>query len=111
MGRGERDGQTLAEAAEGVVRQLRGVRAVRVESDDAGGIRIVHVLGGPDRSAKVIAVDVVSALSCAPMGCFCSMASARSPSVRTMWPSLSSPSRDGKRRHWLVPQSSATIPA
>jgi len=63
MGRGERDGQTLAEAAEGVVRQLRGVQAVRVESDDAGGIRIVHVLGGPDRSAKVIAVDVVSALA------------------------------------------------
>lgn len=61
--RGERDGQTLAEAAEGVVRQLRGVQAVRVEGDGEGGIRLVHVLGGPDRSAKVIAVDVVSALA------------------------------------------------
>lgn len=61
--RGGRDGHSLAEAAEGVVRQLRGVRAVRVESDEAGGIRVVHVLGGPDRSPKVIAVDVVSALA------------------------------------------------
>src|SRR4030067_741084 len=62
-GGGEREGQTRAEAAEGVVRLLRGVKAVRVESDDAGGIRIVHVLGGPERSAKVIAVDVVSSLA------------------------------------------------
>ncbi len=54
---------TLAEAAEAVVRRLRGVQAVRVESDDAGGIRLVHVLGGPDRSPKVIAVDVVSAVA------------------------------------------------
>lgn len=61
--RGEREGRTLAEAAEAVVRQLRGVRAVRVEGDGEGGIRFVHVLGGPDRSAKVIAVDVVSALA------------------------------------------------
>lgn len=60
---GERDGHTLAETAEGVVRQLRGVQAVRVETDDAGAIRVVHVLGGPDRSPKVIAVDVVSALA------------------------------------------------
>lgn len=52
----------LAEAAEGVVRQLRGVQAVRVETDDAG-IRLVHVLGGPERSPKVIAIDVVSALA------------------------------------------------
>lgn len=53
----------MAEAAEAVVRQLRGVQAVRVETDDDGAIRVVHVLGGPDRSPKVIAVDVVSALA------------------------------------------------
>lgn len=58
-----RDGHTLAESAEGVIRKLRGVQAVRVETDDAGEIRLVHVLGGPDRSPKVIAVDVVSALA------------------------------------------------
>ncbi|HXF81457.1 MAG TPA: hypothetical protein VNN19_01695 [bacterium] len=61
--RGERDGHTLAEAAEAVIRRLRGVQAVRVEGDGEGGIRLVHVLGGPDRSAKVIAVDVISALA------------------------------------------------
>lgn len=54
---------SLSEAAEAVVRQLRGVQAVRVETDDDGAIRVVHVLGGPDRSPKVIAVDVVSALA------------------------------------------------
>lgn len=54
---------SVAEAAEAVVRKLRGVQAVRVETDDAGTIRVVHVLGGPDRSPKVIAVDVVSALA------------------------------------------------
>lgn len=59
----DRDGGTLAEAAEGVIRQLRGVRAVRVETGEGGEIRLVHVLGGPDRSPKVIAVDVVSALA------------------------------------------------
>jgi hypothetical protein len=36
---------------------------VRVETSDDGGVRFVHVLGGPDRSPKVIAVDVVSALA------------------------------------------------
>lgn len=59
----ESKGSSLAEAAEGVVRKLRGVQSVRVEIDDAGAIRIVHVLGGPDRSPKVIAVDVISALA------------------------------------------------
>lgn len=54
---------SLAEAAEGVVRRLRGVQAVRVETGDDGVIRTVHVLGGPDRSPKVIAVDIVSALA------------------------------------------------
>ncbi len=56
-------GGSLAEAAEGVVRKLRGVQSVRVETDDAGAIRFVHVLGGPERSPKVIAVDVVSAIA------------------------------------------------
>ncbi|MBI2122963.1 MAG: hypothetical protein HYT96_02250 [Armatimonadetes bacterium] len=46
----------MAEAAEAVVRRLRGVQAVRVETDDNGGIRYVHVLGGPQRSPKVSAV-------------------------------------------------------
>jgi len=61
----EEDGGSrgVAEAAEAVVRRLRGVQSVRVETDDNGGIRFVHVLGGPQRSPKVIAVDVVSALA------------------------------------------------
>ncbi len=59
----ERPERTLVESAEEVVRRLRGVQAVRVEPDETGGIRLVHVLGGPDRSPKVIAVDVVSALA------------------------------------------------
>lgn len=59
--RGQRG--SIAEAAEEVVRKLRGVQSVRVETDDAGAIRVVHVLGGPDRSPKVIAVDIVSALA------------------------------------------------
>lgn len=54
---------SVADAAEEVIRRLRGVQSVQVESDGAGGIRFVHVLGGPDRSPKVIAVDVVSALA------------------------------------------------
>lgn len=58
-----RDGHTIAEAAEAVVRRLRGVQSVRVETNDDGGVRFVHVLGGPDRSPKIIAVDVVSALA------------------------------------------------
>lgn len=60
---GSRDGHSIAEAAEAVVRRLRGVQSVRVETDDGGSVRFVHVLGGPDRSPKVIAVDVVSALA------------------------------------------------
>jgi len=59
----ERSERTLAEAAEAVIRRLRGVQNVRVEPDEAGGIRFIHVLGGPDRSPKVIAVDVVSAVA------------------------------------------------
>jgi hypothetical protein len=63
MAPGSRDGHTIAEAAEAVVRRLRGVQSVRVETTDDGGVRFVHVLGGPERSPKVIAVDVVSALA------------------------------------------------
>lgn len=59
----EKPRRSLVEAAEEVVRRLRGVHSVRVEADDAGGIHLVHILGGPDRSPKVIAVDVVSALA------------------------------------------------
>lgn len=55
--------KSLAAAAEDVVRKLRGVQAVRVETGDDGEIRFVHVLGGPQRSPKVIAIDVVSALA------------------------------------------------
>ena len=63
MAGSSRDGHSFAEAAEAVVRRLRGVQSVRVETDDSGGVRFVHVLGGPERSPKVIAVDVVSALA------------------------------------------------
>ena len=63
MAGSSRDGHSFAEAAEAVVRRLRGVQSVRVETDDNGGVRFVHVLGGPERSPKVIAVDVVSALA------------------------------------------------
>ena len=63
MAGSSRDGHSFAEAAEAVVRRLRGVQSVRVETDDVGGVRFVHVLGGPERSPKVIAVDVVSALA------------------------------------------------
>lgn len=59
----EQPRRSVVEAAEAVIRRLRGVQSVRVEVDEAGGIRVVHVLGGPDRSAKVIASDVVSALA------------------------------------------------
>lgn len=63
MSAGSRDGHSLAEAAEAVIRRLRGVQSVRVEMGDGGGVRFVHVLGGPERSPKVIAIDVVSALA------------------------------------------------
>lgn len=53
----------MADAAEAVVRRLRGVQSVQVETDDSGAIRLVHILGGPDRSPKVIASDVVSAIA------------------------------------------------
>jgi len=45
------------------VRRLRGVVAVRVVPTPQGDIDVVHVLGQADRSPKLIAIDVVSALA------------------------------------------------
>ncbi|MDR7521052.1 MAG: hypothetical protein QN168_01170 [Armatimonadota bacterium] len=59
-----RDGtRSVAEAAEEIVRRLRGVVAARVVPTDHGDIDVIHVLGQADRSPKLIAVDVVSALA------------------------------------------------
>jgi hypothetical protein len=63
-----RDGdRTAADQAEEIVRRLRGVVAARVVPTASGDIDVVHVLGRADRSPKLIAVDVVSALA-AEMG-------------------------------------------
>lgn len=56
-------GQSEAEQAEEIVRRLRGVVAARVVPTDDGAIDVVHVLGQADRSPKLIAIDVVSALA------------------------------------------------
>lgn len=45
------------------MRRLRGVVAVRVVPTPQGDIDVVHVLGQADRSPKLIAIDVVSALA------------------------------------------------
>lgn len=58
-----RDGQTLLEHAEEIVRRLRGVISVRAEADAGGGLGLIHVLGQGDRSPKVIQMDVASALA------------------------------------------------
>ncbi len=59
-----RDGvSSTVEQAEEIVRRLRGVVAARVLADDRGDIGVVHVLGQADRSPKLIAVDVVSAVA------------------------------------------------
>ena len=59
-----RDGdQSETEQAEEIVRRLRGVVAVRVAPTPGGAIDTVHVLGQADRSPKLIAIDVVSALA------------------------------------------------
>lgn len=90
---GDGDNRSVAEAAESVVRRLRGVQAVRVETDDNGGIRYVHVLGGPQRSPKVIAVDVVSALA-AELGIELEPRQVRvAAQQRTEEPKLSEPGR------------------
>ena len=62
MGDGK-DGQTLLEHAEEVVRRLRGVISVRAEADAGGGLGLIHVLGQGDRSPKLIQMDVSSALA------------------------------------------------
>lgn len=59
-----RDGEvTAAVQAEEIVRRLRGVVAARVVPSPDGRIDVVHVLGQADRSPKLIAIDVVSALA------------------------------------------------
>lgn len=60
-------GRSEAEQAEEIVRRLRGVVAARVVPTQDGGVDVVHVLGQADRSPKLIAIDVVSALA-AEMG-------------------------------------------
>lgn len=56
-------GQSTVDQAEEIVRRLRGVVAARVVPTDAGEIEVIHVLGQADRSPKLIAVDVVSAVA------------------------------------------------
>ncbi len=59
-----RDGvRTTVDQAEELVRRLRGVVAARVIPDEHGDIGVIHVLGQADRSPKLIAVDVVSAVA------------------------------------------------
>ncbi len=60
-------GRTEADQAEEIVRRLRGVVAARVVPTPEGRIDVIHVLGQADRSPKLIALDVVSALA-AEMG-------------------------------------------
>lgn len=57
------DVKTLQEHAEEIVRRLRGVVSVRVETEATGGLAVIHVLGEADRSPKLIAMDVASALA------------------------------------------------
>jgi hypothetical protein len=58
----QQEHRSLARDAEEVIRRLHGVSAVRVELSGSGRIGQVHVLGSPDRTARVIAADVVTAL-------------------------------------------------
>lgn len=60
---GRDGGQTKTDQAEEIVRRLRGVVAARVVPTPDGEIDVVHVLGQADRSPKLIAIDVVSALA------------------------------------------------
>lgn len=55
--------RSSSEQAEEIVRRLKGVVAARVTPDDRGEIGVIHVLGQADRSPKLIAVDVVSAVA------------------------------------------------
>ncbi len=56
-------GQSAADQAEEIIRRLRGVVAARVVPTEGGDIDVIHVLGHADRSPKLIAVDVVSAVA------------------------------------------------
>lgn len=56
-------GRPEVEQAEDIVRRLRGVVAARVVATSDGEIDVVHVLGQADRSPKLIAIDVVSAVA------------------------------------------------
>ncbi|HEV2356690.1 MAG TPA: hypothetical protein VGZ23_03655 [bacterium] len=60
---GQVRGETLAQRAEGVIRKVRGVSAVRVDLAQGGVIDRVHVLGTAERSPRVLAGDVVAALA------------------------------------------------
>lgn len=56
-------GRPSVEEVADLVRRLRGVSAASVVLDDDGSIGAVHVLGHADRSPKLIAIDVVAAIS------------------------------------------------
>ncbi len=56
-------GESTVEQAEEIVRRLRGVVAARITPTSGGDIDVIHVLGQADRSPKLIAVDVVSAIA------------------------------------------------
>ncbi|HKX16527.1 MAG TPA: hypothetical protein VJT33_00760 [bacterium] len=56
-------GETLAQRAEDVIRRVRGVSAVRVDLAQGGVIDRVHVLSTAERSARVVAGDIVGALA------------------------------------------------
>lgn len=58
-----RDGETLTQHAEEIVRRLQGVVSARVDTGADGGVALVHVLGQANRSPKLIAMDVASALA------------------------------------------------
>ncbi|MFO7170689.1 MAG: hypothetical protein DIU80_021885 [Chloroflexota bacterium] len=54
--------QSDGAAIEQLVRQVRGVQAVRVVHDSQGQIDELHVVGTPERSAKAIVRDIESIL-------------------------------------------------
>ena len=54
--------RSVAQDAEGVIRRIRGVSATRVDLGADGRIEQVHVLGSADRTARVLAGDVIAAL-------------------------------------------------
>ncbi|MDR7591679.1 MAG: hypothetical protein QN132_01605, partial [Armatimonadota bacterium] len=57
------DGGAVTRQAEEVIRRLRGVLSVRAEADAQGRLEVIHVLGEADRSPKLIAMEVASALA------------------------------------------------